>query len=54
MTEDDTYNVLKKSTFDVVHNEIMLYPQWSYDALVTIVKKHGWSYNEFLTEWNKA
>jgi hypothetical protein len=53
MSENDAFNALKKSTFDTVHNECMLFPRWHRDDLTPTVKKHGWTYMEFWDECYK-
>jgi hypothetical protein len=53
ITEDNTFNALKRSTYEVIYNEVMLCPVWSADALTPIINKHGWAYDEFRNEWNK-
>jgi hypothetical protein len=54
MTEDDTFNALKRSTFDVVHNEwVDIYRTDADVSLDTILKKNGWTRNEFHIEYEK-
>jgi hypothetical protein len=55
MTEADVFNALKKSTYEVVYNEIMsyLYPQWTHYDLTPIINKHGWTDVGFYKEYDK-
>jgi hypothetical protein len=54
MTEDDTFNALRKSTYEVVLNEWMMCAGLRPNDLETTINKHGWTYDEFWTEWDKA
>jgi hypothetical protein len=54
MPEAYTFNVLKRSPFDVVWDEFILCPNRYYgNALTPILEKHGWSKNEFQIEYYK-
>jgi hypothetical protein len=57
MTADDTFNALKKSSYEVLYNEwighnIDIGGSY-YNDLNTIIKKHGWSSYEFWEEYDK-
>jgi hypothetical protein len=48
MTEDDTFNALKRSPHKVVHNELMA--QGACDNDLSLLKRHGWTYDELFDE----
>jgi hypothetical protein len=61
MTEDNTFNALRKSSFEVVYGAWCIAPDDSdnsddeldYSELAAIIEKHGWTYDEFWAEYYK-
>jgi hypothetical protein len=57
MTESDTFNALKKSTYEVVYNKWVdyhaTYILFDNDAFASIFSKHGWTQKEFWNEYYK-
>jgi hypothetical protein len=52
MTEDNTFNALKKSPFDLILNELMSIDyHLRHTDLKAILKKHGWTDIEFTDEY---
>lgn len=53
MTEDDTFNALKRSPFEIVYNELKQNTAGPHDHLTIepILAKHGWTMNEFFIKY---
>jgi hypothetical protein len=53
MTEADTFNALKKSTYEVVYNEWRCVWFIGLAEQITVFDKYGWTYADFYKEYNK-
>jgi hypothetical protein len=49
MTEDDTYRILKRSTYETLFEDLCV-RLYSPDELYKIFEAHGWTDNEYLKE----
>lgn len=57
MTEDDTFNKLRKVPFNDIKNMYLNYDfdsaNCSINQLIELIEQKGWTWNEFCSEWNK-
>ena len=56
MTEDDTFNALRRAPYTEVIEKINQWPKWriepvTWDELGEFVAPYGWSLNDFRNEW---
>ena len=48
MTEDDTFRILTRSSYEDLTAELRESSEWG-----PVVARHGWTMQEFYKEWNK-
>ena len=57
MTEEDTFNVLRKSNWATLHRDLAdncdRMP-WTCDLVTSILQKHGWSLTDARARWDSV
>lgn len=60
MTEDDTFDALKKTPYKIVNEqftELVAGPRIllvDKEVITVFLQKHGWGYSEFFKRWGEA
>lgn len=53
-SEDDTFNILKKSPYDIVARSFANTYGWNKYDFLKDLELNNWSWQEFVIEWNRA
>jgi hypothetical protein len=55
MTEDDTFNTLKRSTYEIVYADwaAIDFPNKDDTQELAIINKHGWTWDDLFYEMSK-